>query len=228
MKLLVTLTAVAALGLAACDAREVSNSDSPAEQPEGAGLPNAARIVCDANGTRVEPATVKPQRDGIRLQVVNEVKGPLRVNVGHQVHGAQQGLGAPRGTSKDVLDVPPGSIWLGCRGPLANPVAQPAKLEVVDDDDVWLEGTGTVRDCATGVGGVYDYMPDTRGSSTPAEAVRAQFADAFEPGDALEQLGYPEASTATLSLVRDGVSVRSFSVSDYGDGWLVETDSRCG
>ena len=59
---------------------------------------------------------------------------------------------------------------------------------------------------------------EVRDSDT-TEAVRAQFADAFEPGDALEQLGYSEASTATLSLVRDGVSVRSFCVSDYGDGW---------
>jgi hypothetical protein len=228
MRLLVTLTAVAALGLPACDADEVRDSDTLAERPEGAGLPTAARVVCDTDGTRVEPVTVKPQPDGVHLVVVNDVDQQLRVNVGHRVYGAHQGLDAPLGTSKEVLDVPPGSIWLACRGPLANPVAQPAKLQVVDQDGVWLEGTGTLPECATGVGGGYDYMPETPGSSTPAEAVRAQFADAFEPGDALEQLGYPEASTATLSLVRDGVSVRSFSVSDYGDGWLVETDSRCG
>jgi hypothetical protein len=71
-------------------------------------------------------------------------------------------------------------------------------------------------------------MLDTPGYPTPAEAVRQQFADTFEPGDVLEQLGYPEASTATLAIVRDGVSVWSVRVSNYGGGWLVETDSRRG
>jgi hypothetical protein len=71
-------------------------------------------------------------------------------------------------------------------------------------------------------------MRDAPGYPTPAEAVRRQFADAFEPGDVLEQLGYPEASPATLALVRDGISIWGFTVTDYGRGWLVESDSRCG
>ena len=222
MKRVALLATVALLGLSACDTGREEGSVEIGE------LPNVARVVCEDDGTRVEPETVKPQRDGVHVEIVNETGEDLGVNVGDKADGTYPGLDAPPGVSKDVLTVPPGSIWLVCRGPLTNTQGQPVTLEVVDQDDVWLEGTGEAPDCATGVSGHSDYMPDTPGYPTPADAVRRQFADAFEPGDVLEQLGYPEARTATLAIVRDGVNVWGFAVSDHGAGWLVDTDSRCG
>jgi hypothetical protein len=229
MKSVALLAAVAILGLSACGSGREEDS-VPADRGVAAkGLPDVARLVCKENGTRVKPTTVKPQPDGVHLEVVNRVDERMRVNVGDKTDGTlYQGLDAPLGASEEVLDVRPGSIWLACRGPLADPAAQPAVLEVVDADNVWLEGTGTVPDCETSVSGISDYMLDTPGYPTPAEAVRHQFADAFEPGDVLEQLGYPEASPATLALVRDGVTAWGVTVTDSGRGWLVESDSRCG
>jgi hypothetical protein len=228
MRSVALLAAAAILGLSACGSGR-EEVPIPADQgPERTGPPNGARVICGDDGTRVEPARVKPQLDGVHVEIVNETGEDLGVNVGDEVNGSYQGLDAPPGTSKEVLDVPPGSIWLACGGPLTDTQGQPATLEIIDEDGVWLEGTGAVPECETSVSGISEYMLDTPGYPTPAEAVRHQFADAFEPGDVLEQLGYPEASPATLALVRGGVSVWGFTVTDYGRGWLVESDSRCG
>jgi hypothetical protein len=228
MKSVALLAAIAIVVLSACDTRRSADSVTADPAAEATGLSAVARVVCAEDGIHIRPAMVKPQPDGVHLKIVNEIGERVRVNVGDKTTGGlHQGLDAPLGASKEVLDVRPGSIWLACRGPLANPVAQPAALEVVDEDDVWLEGTGVAPDCETSVLGVSDYMRDAPGHPTPAEAVRRQFPNAFEPGDVLEQLGYRESSTPTFSIVRDGRAVWSFAVRDYGGGWLVESDSRC-
>jgi hypothetical protein len=154
MKRVALLAAVATLGLSACGSGREEDS-VPADRGVAAkGLPDVARVACKENGTRVRPTTVKPQPDGVHLEVVNRVDDRMRVNVGDKTDGAlYQGLDAPLGTSEEVLDVRPGSIWLACRGSLADPLAQPAVLEVVDEDNVGSRAPaprGTARPASLG------------------------------------------------------------------------------
>lgn len=216
------LAILAALAVSACGAG--GNAEQPAS-----GLPNLARVICEAGGTRVEPATVKPQRDGIHLEIVNETDKDLGLEIGETEGEPVMGTNADRGTSSEVLELAPGTIWLRCSDSLATSPRPDAwaALKVVDEDNVWVEGSGVWPDCETAVSGVLDYVPDARGEPTPSEAIRSQFAPAFEPGDVLEQLGYPEESTPGFSLVRDGVIVRSFEMRrDNFGGWLVDSDAR--
>jgi hypothetical protein len=216
------LAILAALAVSACGSR------GNAEQ-RVAGLPNVARVICETGGTRVEPATVKPQPDGIHLEIVNVTGKDLGLEIGETKGEPVMGTNADRGTASEVLELAPGTIWLRCRDS-ASTSATPgewAPAQVVDGDDLWVEGTGVWPDCQTIVSGVLDYVRDARGEPTPSAAIRSQFARAFEPGDVLEQLGYPEESTPRFSLVRDGVIIWSFEVrGDNFGGWLVDSDAR--
>jgi hypothetical protein len=216
MRLFAVLAFCAISLLAACGA------DSPTVDAEQTGLPDVARVVCETDGTRVTPLA-KPQRDGIHLEILNQTGKDLALEIGESDGEPVMGTNADRGTSKEVLDLAPGAIWLRCSE------GGWAQIEVVDEDDVWIEGTGATPGCETTVSGTSYFGPDSRGYPTPAEAVREQFSAHFEPGDVLEQVGYPEEDTPTLSIVRDGVSVWGFQlVRDEAGGWIVDTDSRCG
>jgi hypothetical protein len=219
MKPAALLAVLAALAVSAC------GTAGNAEQGEAAGLPDVARVICDADGTRVEPATVAPQRDGIHLEIVNETGKDLGLEIGEAEGEPVMGTNADRGTSSEVLELAPGTIWLRCLDSLSTSPTPGAwaPVEVVDEDDLWVEGTGVLPDCETAVAGHSDYVRDARGEPTPGEAIRSQFPSAFEPGDVLEQLGYPQQETPGFALVRDGVIVRSFEVRrDNFGGWLVD------
>jgi hypothetical protein len=86
----------------------------------------------------------------------------------------------------------------------------------------------TGADCNIAVVGTFLYGPDAEGYPTPENAVRRQFADAFEPGDVLERFESPPDWVA-LGIVRDGEPIRGFEVMRAGDGgWLVTSHSRDG
>jgi hypothetical protein len=213
MRLLAALTLGAVSLLPACGA------DAPAEEAGPTGLPEVARVVCDTNGTRAATPAAKPQRDGIHLQIVNVTEEDLGLEIGESEGDPVMGTNADRGRSLEILDFPPGTIRLRCA----------ESRGTSKRDDAWLEGSGVPRECETTVLGTSYFGPNSRGAPTPAEAVKQQFSDQFEPGDVLEQLGYTEQETPTLSLVRDGVSVWGFQVTPLaGGGWAVESDSRCG
>jgi hypothetical protein len=95
-----------------------------------------------------------------------------------------------------------------------------------EKSDEGARATGT--DCDITVVGTILYGPDAKGHPTPEDAVRRQFADAFEPGDVLERFESPPDRVA-LGIVRDGEPIRGFEVMRAGDGgWLVTSDSRVG
>jgi len=215
------------LGLTACGAGETTGGVGSTEgsEPEAA-LPDVARVVCEDGATRVETPSVKPQEDGIHLQIVNETAEDLGLEIGEAQGEPVMGTNADRGTSTEILELPPGSIWLACRHREA--VDPWVEIQVVDQDGLWLEGTGAPMPCTVGALGTSDYGPDTRGYPTPIEAVRRHYEERIRPGDVLEQLGYPDEVTPNFALIRDGVTIAAFEVGSYAGGWLVESDTSCG
>ena len=163
MKLLCVLTLAAALGLTGCGAGdETSPAGSTGDSEPEAALPDVARVVCEPDGTRLDTQSVRPQRDGVHLDVVNETGEDRSISV-LDPQGGGLGEGAPAGTSTMVVALGPGTLEVTCSDPLAA-VEQGSPLEVVDEDGLWIS---TNLDCTEGFSGTSDYTPDARGDADP-------------------------------------------------------------
>jgi hypothetical protein len=225
MNRLLLLALVAALGLPACGA---GSADAPPEETiePASRAPDVARIVCAEEGaTRVETPAVRPQGDGVHLEIVNESGGERAFSA---TDGQGGGLGgsAPAGTSTQVLDLGPGTLTVSCDDPETGPVAG-KHLEVVDEDGVWVS---TTLRCPEQFSAVLDYIMGAEGESAdPLEAARTGLAGyKVQAGDDFELAGYPEAESLSVRLVRDGESVAVVQLAPDGAGkWLVSMVTGC-
>ena len=227
MRFVFALALAVTLGLSACGAGQEAGPAASTESSEPeAALPDVARVVCQEGATRIETPSVKPQEDGVHLEIVNETRKDLGLDIGESRKEPAMGTNAPIGTSTEILEFPSGSIWLMCR---ARGAAGPwAQLQIIDQDGYWLEGTGSPMACRIRALGVIDYVAEARGYPTPIQAVRQQHDSSIHPGDVLEQLGYPREATPNFALIRDGVTIAEFEVwSDDAGGWLVDSTSSC-
>lgn len=229
MNRILVLLVVALLGLTACGAGEDADSGSggPAEstEPEPRALPDVARVVCDENGARLETTSVRPQPDGIHLEIVNETDSERSVAI-QNAQGTGTGMGVPAGTSTQIVDVEPGALTVSCTDPATEPGAGEA-LEVVDEDGIWVS---TRLGCAEQFSQVVDYIQGASGETTdPLEAAKkAVEGFGLEPDDVFERAGYPDTDTARVRMVRDGEPIAVVDLIDDGTGkWLVSMVTGC-
>jgi hypothetical protein len=218
MTRLTLLALMAVLGLTACGS--VGEPDAtPRAESESSALPDVARIVCKADGPPlVETPAVKPQTDGVHLEIVNETGADLTLVL------PTMGTGAPAGTSTQVVDLGPGEVTVACAAPeMLGDVEPPtAPLEVVDEDGIWVS---TLLTCPEQFSSVTDYVVGARGeTSDPLEAARkAVEGYGLEPDDVFERAGYPDAEVARVRLVRDGEPLAVVDLVDDGTGKWLET-----
>lgn len=219
------LLAAALLALPACGAGETAEPGAETGGPPPAALPDVGRVVCTADGTTVETPRVRPQADGVHLEVVNESGGERLLEVS-TAGGEAAGAPAPEGTQVQVVDFAPGSVTVACEDP-ATGEGEGAPLEVVDEDGIWI---ATTLDCTIGFASAIDYVQGAKGeTSDPIEAARAHLEDYdLRPGDVLERAGYPEAETQRVRLVREGETLAVVDLFDDGAGrWLVGGVNGC-
>ena len=223
MTRLTLLALLAVVGLAACGSVEEPDA-TPRADSEPTALPDVARIVCKAHGPPlVETPAVKPQADGVHLEVVNETGGDLALAL------PTMGTGAPAGTSTQIVDLGPGELTVSCSAPETLGEAEPptATLEVVDEDGIWVS---TVLDCPEQFSSVADYAVGAKGeTSDPLEAARkAVEGYGLEPDDVFEPAGYPEAEVVRVRLVREGEPLAVVDLIDDGTGkWLQSMVTGC-
>jgi hypothetical protein len=215
------LSLVSAFALAACGSGTPS---APEDEPDPL-LPDLARVICEPDGTRVETPSVKPQRDGLHIEVVNET-GAHRTLSLLTADGGGMGTGTPPGTSTQIVALGPGTLSVACTDPAVEPEGGET-LEVVDEDGIWVSDR---LDCPEQFSSVADYVPGARGeTSDPLEAARkAVEGYGLDPGDVFEPAGYPDAETVRVRLVRGGEPVAVVTLVDDGTGkWLVSTVDGC-
>ena len=202
MKQIRLLALVAVLGLSACGAGEETGSGRCDRRARSrAALPDVARVACEEDGVRIETPSVKPQPDGVHVEILNNAGSERSFSIS-SADGGGMGLGASPGTSTQVVDIEPGTLTVACGDPATEPDAG-EPLEVVDDDAVWVS---TRLSCPERFSEVADYAVGARGeTSDPLEAARkAVEGYGLEPDDVFERAGYPEAETARVRLVRGG------------------------
>lgn len=227
MKLLAVLALALALGLSACGAAEERDpAAAPTGESEPVALPDVARVLCEEDGTRLETPSVKPQGDGIHVEVVNNVNGERSFSVETADGSGGMGLGAPPGTSTQIVDLGPGSLTVSCTDPAVE-VEGGEPLEVVDEDGIWVP---TTLGCPDQFSQVLDYMEGAKGeTSDPIEAARKAVEPyGLEADDVFERAGYPDAETARVRLVRNSENLAVIDLMDDGTGkWLVGMVTGC-
>jgi hypothetical protein len=91
---------------------------SPARRPSHAAaqLPEVVEVYCKPGGIDIPVASVRPQRDGMHLRVINKLATPVEVRVVKEdVWTGRQSF--PTGAVGSMTQpVPPGSVQIGCFG----------------------------------------------------------------------------------------------------------------
>jgi hypothetical protein len=220
--------AAAAFLAVACASRSPEVPVAPAAERNV--LPDVAQIVCDANGTSVLTPVVRPQRDGVHLEIRNSTGEDLSFIVG------ADGDGVPSGSSELIWPLPPGTAKVGCVA-LSAPGDTPADGEVTvrDPDGIWIDpGVGGRTEgneaCPSAVIGSFDYVAGAAGEQgDPVEIARARLRDRLKEGDLVHAAGYPEEPNRHVIVVRDGSTVADLKyVRDQaGTGWLLDSESTC-
>lgn len=219
------LAIAAALGLTACGAAEEVEpaGSTPSSDPAGP-LPDVARVVCAVHGARLETDAVKPQLDGVHLEIVNDTGEDRSLSVIESQGGGGLGESAPAGTSTLVVALAPGTLEVSCAD-LREKEPTGSRLEVVDEDGVWIS---TTLDCTDGFSGTADYVPGAKGKDDPLAAAEKALVAYRQNDDDVEPAGYPDAPTPVYRLVRDGETLATVSLLDDGSGgWLADTVTGC-
>lgn len=220
-----------ALSVAACaDSPEEPSADTAPEGPTRDAAPaDIGRVVCDAEGTRVETPTVRARPDGVHLVVVNRLGFDSGFSMAFS-DGAGIGENAPQGESAHVVTAPPGPVEIGCYlDPQAIGETQSQPFEVVDPDAVYRS---TELDCDSRATMNVDYAPDAPGQQgDPVDVAREWLEKGYglTGDDVVESGGYPEAKPPIARLLRDGRVLATLELlRAANDGWLVSTATTCG
>jgi hypothetical protein len=228
VKRLALLALAALLALSACGASKQAGSGSTEAEPpppQPTGLPDVARVACDEQGARVETPRVKPQPDGLHIEIANGTGAERAFSLSGD--GSGLGFGVPPGPTAQVVDLAPGRLLVTCTDPAVEPVVGGEPLELVDEDGVWVS---TQLGCVEQFSQAVDYVQGAEGSTSDplAAARKAVESMAVEPDDVFERAGYADAELVEVRIVRDGRPIAVVDLVDDGGGrWLVTTISGC-
>jgi hypothetical protein len=200
-----------------------------APQAEAAPLPDVAQIECEVNGAKVLTPRVRPQADGLHLEVRNDTGRELGFSAEDSETGGQ-GASAPIGSVGYIWSLPPGALSVKCTNDEADSSeVQGAELEVVDEDGLWVS-TSLGDSCTEASVSTADYGVGAEGKKDdPVGIARELFEkQGLEPGDVVERAGYPDGEETIVRVTRSGNVVATMSfLSDGAGGWLQENTTRC-
>jgi hypothetical protein len=117
-----TLAVVVALAtpIVLRDGHDVTAVDDVGGAPWRAELPSAVQLTCASTGIDVPVASIRPQADGMHIEVFNDLAGPSEVWVRSESDSGDMlwdsgPLPVERGRTELVQPVPPGELSIGCR-----------------------------------------------------------------------------------------------------------------
>jgi hypothetical protein len=186
-------------------------------------LPDVARIVCTADGTRLLAPAVRPQSDGVHVIVTQRGGAPATLD-------SDQGGGWKPRPKPFVLTLPPGREKLGCMSMADWNVDPPRRrgwitLQVVDQDDQWIDDRPVGGTCSQSS---IDYAPTAAGVQKSQLGRDARRALEATSGDVVEPAGYPRQRPIEYRLVRDGKVIRLATYAASGHGrWLLDGVQKC-
>jgi hypothetical protein len=229
MKVLALVLAILGAALAAGCGRGATEPAPTAPRAEAATLPAVAEIECEVNGAQVVTARVRPQPDGLHLEVRNDTGTELGFSAEDSKTGGQ-GASAPTGSANYVWPLPPGRLVVKCTNGEADPSeVEGAALEVVDERGVWVS-TSLAERCTEASTSTADYAVGAQGEKgDPVDIARELFKkQGLEAGDVVEPAGYPDGDDTIVRVTRSGDVIATMSLlSDGAGGWLPENTTLC-
>lgn len=215
------LLPIAAVALAIAGCGEAT-STPPASVPSPEPLPDVAVVACTAEGTRLLTSDVRPQSDGIHVELRQRSGAPATLST-------DDGGGLKPG-DQIILTTPPGAMRMGCMTDAdwnADPPAHRGwvTLHVHDPDGSWVDDRPAPTRCTSAI---YDFDMNARGA--PETRLPEFVARRFHlgPGETVERAGYPAQRPIEYRVVDDGriVGVAQFIPSNTS-GWLMESYTDC-
>jgi hypothetical protein len=206
-------------------ARSLRRDDPVHIGPGSEPVSDVARVECTEAGARVLTPQVRPQRDGVHLQLENP-GAPVMYE-----------LESPEATIVDRAEMPvtqvidgnfaPGTVRVKCYPETRDSTGvEASRFEVVDPDGIWV---AYAPDCAQPQTVVLDYGPGPTGEhGTPEDIARGHLGPRVEKGDTVERASYPDGSPTVVRVVREGAivaNVRMFA--GIEGGWWVSDITTC-
>ncbi len=190
---------------------------------ESHALPDVARIVCTADGTRLLTPAVRPQPDGVHVMLSQTGGAPATLET-------DRGGGDKPCSKPLVLTLPPGRANMGCMT-MADWNQDPPRhrawvtLRVVDQGGQWVDDQPAGGTCSQSS---IDYAPTATGYRESQLGHDARGALQASPADEVERAGYPRQQPIEYRLVRAGRVIALARYASNGHGrWLLEGVQKC-
>jgi hypothetical protein len=186
------------------DRATVTASETDDAAAAAVEVPRSVEVRCEPTGIVVPVASVRPQRDGLHMLVVNNLPGPTRVGV-TSTEWSSGPIPVPSGVTEVVQPVPPGALTVSCE---FGGDRERRRVDLVDPSGLYQEPE---LDCDEA-----DRTTLTDLEFTPAEmslgpAVRRGLAGRMRASDTVDALhGYPsqritnETADPVVEVARDG------------------------
>lgn len=158
--------------------------DAPVEEPR------LVEVRCEPTGIVVPVASVRAQRDGLHVRVLNALGVPTQVTVESNDNDWDSGEVPVEGPTKEfTTPVPPGQLEIGCE---INGAYQARRVDLVDPQGYYKEPELA---CGTAEQPPLRDLPVEPAAATLVDAVRRGLGDRLVPGDAVVAVrGYVDQS----------------------------------
>lgn len=210
-----------------CQSPPSDGEPKPAADRQGA--PDIARVVCDADGTRILTPKVAAQRDGLHLVIDNRLEGDYGFSV-ETPEGGGGGDNASKGESRHVFDsIPPGEARIGCYESRKDMEPDYATVEILKSDSGYRSVNLECRGGAAVMGEGGLLAPGAKGEKgEPVELARRALKDRLREDDTLELADYPESvSSRSVRVVREGRVITAVSYRKEATGWFENSTTNC-
>jgi hypothetical protein len=118
--------------LTACADSGIALASPPVLPPVDAGTPDVVILRCEGLGPAIDTPTVRLQSDGLHIEATNVADATV-ISIEPQADIQEPVLvDVDSVTENIVLDVPPGTYWVGCRVPNEEGVVEGGHEEVPD------------------------------------------------------------------------------------------------
>lgn len=199
---------LAALWLAGCAAEPATPPDPVPSDPD------VVDVTCTASGTQVSSSRIAARADGVHVRV-RDTSGAKGV---YFVYGYGKGRGGgdpvERGTTTQVLSIPPGPATFSCTYEQATVQDPPVSVEVVDPAGAWRTGALAGLGCPAGPS-LIEWMYGA------VEGPNAELA--------LQRLADKMGEVVTWRHVQEGyvqAAVQTYVAERSGRPWLTATVTR--
>jgi hypothetical protein len=205
-------------------------SSATALSPNADDAPDVLRVACTPDGIDLASTLVRPQPDGVHLDIEN-LYGRPDISFDAYLLGRDDGRfdGWSVGTGPQVFTFPPGPIYAWCDEGSTDLSDRTDVKEfvVVDPDGLWVSDELACENPVEAAGFRYDGSTPSPAEPDPEQAIRQHVPGVLATDEVVPAEYGVRQGHAWMIVRRGGQTLARFQVTEYEHAWDVHFGDTC-